>query len=660
MATTDKYDRQLRLWGSSGQRALGQTTIVLINATAAGTETLKNLVLPGVGAIHVVDAADAPAVPKSSRTGSAPPFDNFFVFDDGHDGENANGADKMEVEEGDDDKAAASASASTCSPVPSRAEVASKHLCELNPDVSGAHTTVPSLSSTEYGPLLDTIIQQSSLPSLLIVASDVPPKPLLDVSRAAWDRSIPLIIVRSCGLVGSVRIQVESHPVVESKPDSEVPDLRLADPSGPFPALRALADATDLAALDSAEHSHVPYVVLLIKALTKWRSGLPPPPPPPPPTSDDGVKSNMLRFPKTVDEKNDFRATIKSMARNYNDELNFQEAHGDAYLAYAERDVPWEVQELLDGTTDESVAAIIQRFVGGSGECGTAAAAAADASVASRNVRFAILLLALKRFLEKSGGRWLPLDGKIPDMTASTEPYIALQEVYKSRADEDRAAMRSAVDAILVEQRARVGVSVVVPDITDEEVTAFCRNIQNLRKVGTRSYSEEWKAHAPSADGGGDDAAMPTPQEEEIRGDLMMATMDPYEVPEHTPLLWQVALRAADVFCDQNGRYPGTPLDADDKALEADAKEVQGLIAPICASMGLSDADLVKSTLLNGSMAHAVEITRYGNAELHNIASVLGGVASQEAVKIITGQYVPLDNTYVYNGIAGTAGVYKL
>ena len=41
MAT--KYDRQLRLWGASGQRALGETCIVLINATASGTETLKNL-----------------------------------------------------------------------------------------------------------------------------------------------------------------------------------------------------------------------------------------------------------------------------------------------------------------------------------------------------------------------------------------------------------------------------------------------------------------------------------------------------------------------------------------------------------------------------------------------------------------------------------------
>jgi amyloid beta precursor protein binding protein 1 len=54
------------------------------------------------------------------------------------------------------------------------------------------------------------------------------------------------------------------------------------------------------------------------------------------------------------------------------------------------------------------------------------------------------------------------------------------------------------------------------------------------------------------------------------------------------------------------------------------------------------------------------ELTRYGNAEIHNIASVVGGVASQEAVKIITGQYLPLDNTYVFNGIAAVAGVYKL
>eukprot|EP00588_Corethron_pennatum_P026754 CAMPEP_0194318542 /NCGR_PEP_ID=MMETSP0171-20130528/15131_1 /TAXON_ID=218684 /ORGANISM="Corethron pennatum, Strain L29A3" /LENGTH=116 /DNA_ID=CAMNT_0039075475 /DNA_START=68 /DNA_END=414 /DNA_ORIENTATION=- len=69
MATNDKYDRQIRLWGASGQRLLGGASILLVGASAAGTETAKNLVLPGVGSVHVVDDAAAHA-------GDA----NFFVL----------------------------------------------------------------------------------------------------------------------------------------------------------------------------------------------------------------------------------------------------------------------------------------------------------------------------------------------------------------------------------------------------------------------------------------------------------------------------------------------------------------------------------------------------------------------------------------------------
>lgn len=355
-------------------------------------------VLPGVGAIHVVDSAVGRPVPKSSGAGKQV-FDNFFVFDD-------SSANEMEVE---GTNASAAAEDGDASKSPTRAEVACKYLCELNPDVSGDYTNVSSLSSANYGSVLDDIVKKQSTtpsPSLLVVASDLPPKPLLSLSREAWDRGIPLLIVRSCGMIGSVRLQVEDHPVVESKPDSTVPDLRLSDPSGPFPALKALVDATDMDSMDNAEHSHVPYVIILLKALAKWRSGLS--------SSEDTAKSDMLsgevRFPKSTDEKESFRATIKSMARNYNDELNFQEACGDAYLAYAEREIPWEVQELLDATTDESVTATIQKF------------AASGAGL--RNVRFAVLLLALKRFLAQSDGRWAPLDGKIPDMTASTGEFI--------------------------------------------------------------------------------------------------------------------------------------------------------------------------------------------------------------------------------------------
>ena len=55
MATTDKYDRQLRLWGAQGQRALMSSHVLLVNADACGTEALKNLVLPGVGKFTVLD-----------------------------------------------------------------------------------------------------------------------------------------------------------------------------------------------------------------------------------------------------------------------------------------------------------------------------------------------------------------------------------------------------------------------------------------------------------------------------------------------------------------------------------------------------------------------------------------------------------------------------
>jgi NEDD8-activating enzyme E1 regulatory subunit len=53
-------------------------------------------------------------------------------------------------------------------------------------------------------------------------------------------------------------------------------------------------------------------------------------------------------------------------------------------------------------------------------------------------------------------------------------------------------------------------------------------------------------------------------------------------------------------------------------------------------------------------------MTRSCEVELHNIAALMGGVASQEAVKIITHQFLPLNHTYVFNGISGHAGTYAV
>ncbi|KAJ1499941.1 NEDD8-activating enzyme E1 regulatory subunit, partial [Coelomomyces lativittatus] len=50
-----KYDRQLRLWQSHGQASLEKAHVCCIQATATGAETLKNLVLPGIGSFTLID-----------------------------------------------------------------------------------------------------------------------------------------------------------------------------------------------------------------------------------------------------------------------------------------------------------------------------------------------------------------------------------------------------------------------------------------------------------------------------------------------------------------------------------------------------------------------------------------------------------------------------
>lgn len=48
------------------------------------------------------------------------------------------------------------------------------------------------------------------------------------------------------------------------------------------------------------------------------------------------------------------------------------------------------------------------------------------------------------------------------------------------------------------------------------------------------------------------------------------------------------------------------------------------------------------------------EICRSGGAEVPSVAAFIGGCAAQEVIKIITSQYIPLNNTLIYNAINST------
>lgn len=538
MATNDKYDRQLRLWGAKGQKALGETTVILLRASAVGTETLKNLVLPGIGEFLLVD--DAAAVGKEFSS-------NFFLT--------ANSDGK------------------------SRAQISWQLLQELNEDVQGNWMNVAEGLGTACakGDWWNDLWHAVKTPQALVVASDLEPNLLQSVGRACQTKNVGLVAVQSYGLLGICRLQTPPLPLLDPKPSSALPDLRLVHP---FARLKELTEGVQWESLDNQEHGHIPYPLILAKVAEEWK------------------KSHGGALPRTPAEKEEFRQAIKSSSRDLNKEANFEEAVQNSYLAYTERNLDLghlaSLQDKVNGLVPTNPSLKV----------------------------FAGLLNALDKFMKQHGNQ-PPLHGAIPDMTASTEWYVQLQKAYHDQAAMDLEHMRSYLPS---------------DEVSQEDLASFCQNVHVMELFEARTLEDEL-----------------TPKlTEELQDDWMMATMDPYEVPELTPFLWYLGFRACQVFHQSHGRYPGV-IDA----YEEDVALLQKCVGQVVTALGLQENELVQSTLLAHPPKFSQELVRYGQAEIHTIASLVGGVASQEAVKIITGQYVPLNNTYIYNGIASVAGVYK-
>ena len=60
-----------------------------------------------------------------------------------------------------------------------------------------------------------------------------------------------------------------------------------------------------------------------------------------------------------------------------------------------------------------------------------------------------ILVRALATFMDSVPGGAMPLAGTIPDMTATTDNYVALQQIYHSEAREDRIKLKAIVIVLL-------------------------------------------------------------------------------------------------------------------------------------------------------------------------------------------------------------------
>ncbi|KAI5119549.1 hypothetical protein M0805_008535 [Coniferiporia weirii] len=500
---TRRYDRQLRLWAASGQSALESARVLVVSASATSTSILKNLVLPGIGHFTILD----PDVVSQEDAGN-----NFFF-------------------EGPD------------SVGKSRAQEAVRLLRELNESVEGA---------PDAGYLAERLADASYLSSFSLIIVHNLSATLLDaLSKLLWsDPSLPpLIVVRSAGFLAEFFIQIHEHTVVDSHPEV-APSLRI-DRS--FPTLNEYARSLDFDGMDATDHGHIPYVVILVRALDEWK------------VSHDGQP------PKTFSERTEFKKTITKMKKK-SDEENFDEAVAQAYRAWTKTGVPPEIEALFSDPALDTLSPASPPFFQ--------------------------LLAALKTFTARPPYT-LPLTPTLPDMKADTGSYVHLQKLYKAQAEEEKAQFTAILRQSGVE---------VDPAVVDE----FVRNAHGLKVI----RGHRWGAL--------DEDPLAT-------ANLMLSEGARKVTAIH------LALSSLSHLLVEN---PNSQDVTEERLIAYIQNALPGyseLPAEINVAVG--------------------EVARTPTADLPNTAAFLGGLVAQEAIKVITRQYVPVKGICVVDLIGSWTGI---
>ena len=232
-AKETKYDRQLRLWAAAGQRALEESHVLLIvansdgdessSSSVAGSETLKNLVLPSIGSFTIADSA----IVSKADLGI-----NFFLEKES--------LGKL------------------------RAAETRKLLEELNPDVEGRSIT-QSIDDLALDP--ETSLK---LYNLIIISGSPTTKQLRPICTFAQPKGAPVILLQSTGFYASFSIQLPyDFPIVDTHPDPDsTQDLRLL---APWPELEAEVPE-EMDSLSDHDHGHIPYILVLMYFLRRWKT----------------------------------------------------------------------------------------------------------------------------------------------------------------------------------------------------------------------------------------------------------------------------------------------------------------------------------------------------------------------------------------------------
>ena len=304
-------------------------------------------------------------------------------------------------------------------------------------------------------------------------------------------------------------------------------------------------------------------------------------------------------MPKTRAEKEEFKQTIKAMALDFSKELNFAEALKNAHLLYQSPGLPADVEDIF---------------------------AHPKVDEANEKGEFWLLSAALKQFHAEF--QTLPVAGTVPDMTAHTTYYLELQRVYQEKAAEDVEQFKGHLAKVL-ESRGIEPAEWIESHAA--AIKTFCKNSRNLQVTRVSSLEAELNEFAPPED-------------------FQWELHDPESCS-----MWYVVARCIEDFRQEKGHYAGL-IDHDSEELtEEEKQQAAEEYAWLKARL---DAYVAKVTPdQQADERYLKEMVRFADSKIHTVSAFLGGVASQEIIKILIKQYTIMHSTLIYDGIHGRCQV---
>ncbi|XP_037444148.1 NEDD8-activating enzyme E1 regulatory subunit AXL-like isoform X3 [Triticum dicoccoides] len=406
----------------------------------------------------------------------------------------------------------------------------------------------------------------------VVIATQLPESSLLKLDSICGSANIVLVAARSYGLTGLVRVSIKEHCVIESKPDHFLDDLRLHNP---WTELKQFAKSIDICDKDTVVHKHTPYIVILVRLAEKWAD------------AHDG------QLPSTRQEKREFKDLIRAHMLNV-DEDNYKEAVESSYKVSVTPGISNEIRQIIDDSSSE---------------------------VNFSSSDFWVLVSALKEFITNEGNGELPLEGTIPDMTSLTESvscdtiipqvqvcwhdcffycmnFVKYLLSDQAKAESDCLAMEHRVKSILK----RIGRD--PESISRAYIKTFCKNTRKLKVCRYRSMEEEFSSP-------------------------VLSKVQKYFADEDNcyALNFYVLLRAVDRLAASYSRLPGIfdSIGSTSEIVE-DVPRLKAAAVSVLSDMGLKGASLSEDLV--------AEVCRFAGAEIHPVAAFIGGVASQEVIKV--------------------------